>query len=421
MSFVPFWTNKSVNWSPNSTTSLTKKLSLVRPTREDALANGFTAQSLSLEQIGEFVAEWSDLTTRSLEPNAFLEPGFALSAARHFPPNARPDFLVVWKEAPVGFSRRMMALCPIMLPGSLFADGLARAWMHKQAATATPLVDCENAQFALGAFLDWFERHLPGVSGVVFPGLAQEGPTYAALAAAARRTGRRTESLGLFERAVLRHGESADDAFKRAGNGKTLPELRRRRRRLEELGRLEHRLISTPAEVRRATEEFLTLEASGWKRNRGALLLAPSLSTFVRSATRLLAQEGKCQIHRLSLDGRPIAMGIVLESGGRSYFWKIAYDEEFRSQAPGIELAYEVTKAQSDRADIALTDSCAIANHPMINKIWPDREVICDLLVQTRAERPRTFNAAYRTESARREIRALAKRAAIGLLKRRSS
>jgi hypothetical protein len=269
--------------------------------------------------------------------------------------------------------------------------------------------------------LAWFERNLQGASGIVFPKIVQSGPTFAALAAVARASGRGTRILESYERAVLTHGESADDAFRRAGNNKTLPELRRRRRRLEELGRVEYKRFTSPDEVRRAIEEFLTLEASGWKRDRGALLMEPALATFVRSSMRLLAREGKCQIHRLSLDGRPLAMGIVLESGGRSYFWKIAYDEEFRSQAPGLELAYEITKAQTSRGDIDMTDSCAIANHPMINKIWPDRLVICDLVVQLRAEQPHFFANACRTESARREIRALAKRAATRLLKRRSS
>jgi CelD/BcsL family acetyltransferase involved in cellulose biosynthesis len=421
MSVVPFWISKTVNWSPENVIPLTKKLRLVRFAREDSYASGFSAEALSFQQIAEHVAEWNDLTARALEPNAFLEPGFALSAARHFPASARPVFVAVWKEPSTANARKLMGLCPITPQGGLLADGLARAWLHKQAAVGTPLVDRENALAALKALFGWFEKNLPDISGVMFPKLPCDGPTYTAMVAAARWTGRRIEILERYERAILLPGESADEIFKRAESGKSLPELRRRRRRLEEQGRLEYREITSPAEVRRATEEFLALEASGWKRTRGALLLEPSLSTFVRSATRLLARDGKCQIHRLSLDGRPIAMGIVIESGGRSYFWKIAYDEQFRSQAPGVELAYEITKSQAARGDLDMTDSCAIADHPMINKIWPDRMTVCDLVVQTRAERFRSFNSACRTETARREIRALAKRAAIRLLKRRSS
>ena len=110
--------------------------------------------------------------------------------------------------------------------------------------------------------------------------------------------------------------------------------------------------IPTPVEIPRATEDFLALEASGWKAQRGALLGHPSLATFVRSATRLLAREGKCQIHSLELDGKPIAMGVVIESGGRAYFWKIAYDEAWRAQAPGVQLVYALTETQTQRAEI---------------------------------------------------------------------
>ena len=358
---------------------------------------------------------------RALEPNAFYEPAFALSAARHFAVKSRPLFLAVWSPPTNGEEGRLICLCPITPPANLLGDGLAHAWLHKQAALSTPLLDRKHAVAALEALLAWFESDLSGVSGFVFSRIAQDGPTFAALKAAALATGRRLRILDSFERAVLSHGQSADEAFRRAGNSKTLPELRRRRRRLDEFGHVEHKRLSSPDEVRRGTEEFLTLEASGWKRGKGALLSEPSLTTFIRSATRLLAREGKCQIHKLTLDGRPIAMGIVLESAGRSYFWKIAFDEELRSQAPGVELAYEVTKAQTERNDLDLTNSCAIPNHPMINRIWPDRIRICDVVVQTRVERLQSFTNACRTESARRSIRDLAKRAAIRLTKRKVS
>mgnify|MGYP000884397543 CR=1 FL=1 len=41
---------------------------------------------------------------------------------------------------------------------------------------------------------------------------------------------------------------------------------------------------AAPDDVKQSTEEFLTLEASGWKRNRGAFLSEPALATFLRSA-----------------------------------------------------------------------------------------------------------------------------------------
>jgi CelD/BcsL family acetyltransferase involved in cellulose biosynthesis len=415
---VPFWVSKPSPFAVGE--GMTPPYAaprIVWPSSGERSANGFLVQAFSVERMEEHIDDWRDLTARALEPNAFFEPAFALPAARHFHAKSRPLFVTVWKEMGEGKRKRLMALCPI----SPTRGFLARAWLHKQAALATPLVDRDNAVSALKELFAWFEQNLQGASGILFPKIPQTGPTYAALMSAARAAGRETRLLESHERAVLLHGESADEAFRRAGGAKMISELRRRRRRLEELGRVEYNRVSSPDEVRVALEEFLTLEASGWKRDRGALLMEPSLATFVRGSMRLLAREGKVQIHRLSLNGRPVAMGIVLESAGRAYFWKIAYDESFRSQAPGLQLSYEVTKTQTARRDIDLTDSCAIADHPMVNRIWPERLVICDLVVQLRPERPRYFANACRTESARREIRALAKRAANRLLGRKSS
>ena len=121
-----------------------------------------------------------------------------------------------------------------------------------------------------------------------------------------------------------------------------------------------------------------------------------------------MAREGKCRVARLTLAGRPLAMGVVIESRGRAYFWKIAFDEEFRAQAPGIHLLYELTRALCVRADIDMTDSCAIANHPMIDRFWPDRVAIADVAVQLRGAVG--FDAACRFDTLRRGLRASAKR-----------
>jgi CelD/BcsL family acetyltransferase involved in cellulose biosynthesis len=382
---------------------------------------GFSVDAFGAEEMENYHREWADLADHALEPNAFLEPVFALSAARLFPERSRPQFVVVWKEVAAPSRKRLMALLPIVPPGSVIGNRLARAWLHKQAALATPLLDRQNAAPALDALLGWFDRYLPATSGLVFPKVPRSGPFYEALVAAAQAAGRETKLLDEHERAAFLHGDDPDEAFERASSRKAFKELQRRRRRLEQLGRVEHWRFTSPEDIRQAVEDFLALEASGWKQGRGALLSQASLATFFRGAVRLLAREGKCQIHSLTLDGRPLAMGVVLESAGRAYFWKIAYDEAYRSQAPGVELIRVVTNAQTARVDLDMTDSCAIANHPMIDRVWPGRIGICDIAVELQTRRPNAFSRACRGEAARRRLRAAAKDLAIRLLRRKVS
>jgi CelD/BcsL family acetyltransferase involved in cellulose biosynthesis len=366
---------------------------------------------LSLAQMEAARSEWTRLAAQALEPNAFSAPGFLLAAARHFPSVERPRFIVLR-----GDDGRLFGLFPLASAGLSGSDGFIRLWRGVLSALATPLIDPARPAETIAAFLDWAEEG-SSAAGVLFPRLCAGGAFRAALGEAAR--GRR--DLALLEthaRAALAPGGSADEKFVQAGGRKRFNEIGRARRRLGEMGVVAVDLAVSPMDIKSAAEEFLTLEGSGWKAGRGALLSEAPLATFLRSATRILAEDGLCRIAALRLDGRPIAMAILFESGNRSYCWKIAFDERYRAQAPGVQLVYELTRLQLAREEIELTDSCAIANHPMIDRLWPDRLEICDAAVSLRAA---AFDAACRAELARRRARDFAKRAALLLLRRKAS
>jgi CelD/BcsL family acetyltransferase involved in cellulose biosynthesis len=381
----------------------------------ESASPALVAAEYSLEQMDAAQAEWADLAGRALEPNAFYEPGFALAAARHFPVSERPRFIVIRSRA-----GRIVGLFPISVGNPLTGDGLARLWLHKQAAIATPLVDRDQAKEAIETFLEWMETHGKS-TGVVFSRIPSDGRFRLALERAVAAASRNVEALDSYERAALLPGGDADELCTRAGSKKKLAEMRRQTRRLREMGDLTFESHETAEEIRVAAEEFMALEASGWKAGRGAFLSEPALATFLRSATRMLAREKRCKIQSLRLNGQPIAMGIVLESQGRSYCWKIAFDERLRAQAPGVQFLYEQTKAHLARADFEYVDSCAIANHPLIDRLWPDRVGVCDLAVSLRNRSARDFAASCRRDHARRRVRELAKQAANRFLKRKVS
>jgi hypothetical protein len=151
---------------------------------------------------------------------------------------------------------------------------------------------------------------------------------------------------------------------------------------LDETGKVAYRPISDPAQIAQAAEDFLALEAKGWKGARKtALQAARSDAAFFRDMTRLMALEGKCRIDTLDMNGTPVAMGVVLQSGDRAYYWKTTYDERFAALSPGVQLTLDLTQTQLSAPSVALTDSCAIANHPMIDHIWKDRIAMGDVFL----------------------------------------
>jgi CelD/BcsL family acetyltransferase involved in cellulose biosynthesis len=409
---APFWIDNASAFARQAAGSVVGASERRSASRLRHIADrGLLAETLSVEDIGEHAEAWRALAARALEPNVFFEPGFALALARHGA--TRPRFVALWRDA----SRRELAG---LFPLGSTRLGLAHIWLDPQTPLATPLINRDAADVVLRTLFKHL-RETEGAVGLVFPRLTQSGAAVRAITAAAGASGRGVETLCAFERAALYAGSDADALARRGASNHTLRELYRRRRRLEERGAVAFSVIGDPRDIESALEEFLALEASGWKGSRGALLRDDDLACFAREATRQMARGRQCQIARLALDGAPIAMGILFQSGDQAYFWKIAFDECFRAFAPGVDLVHRLTGLLASRDDIALTDSCAIAHHPMIDRFWPDRLGVCDVAVALCGERPGAFRAACIAERFRRGLRERVKRVVNGALRRKVS
>jgi len=131
------------------------------------------------------------------------------------------------------------------------------------------------------------------------------------------------------------------------------------------------------AAVGAAVDDFLAVEAGGWKGRAGtAATDDEALRRFLRTAMDGLAADGKVAVNRILVDGRPIAAAIRLRSGRAAWFWKIAYDESFARFSPGVLITVALTEELLDDGTIARADSCATADHPMIDHIWRERLAI---------------------------------------------
>src|SRR3569623_1998444 len=91
-------------------------------------------------------------------------------------------------------------------------------------------------------------------------------------------------------------------------------ELRRQRRRLEELAPVAFTQATGPDEVTAALQDFLMLEAGGWKGKAGSAIVDnPSIETFVRTAVAGLAADRHARVDRMLLDGRAVTATVTLQ------------------------------------------------------------------------------------------------------------
>lgn len=356
-------------------------------------------------------AEWADLLDRAMDANVFLDPAFALPLIQHVDWSRRPDFLLAWEENGEASFGRLVGLMPVTSHRLLPQTRIARGFHHKQVSLGTPLLDRDRGVDAFDAMLNWLRGHDPTLVALVLTDIPKAGAFHVVAARRPDGTERGIRCLDEHARAILRRPDMRDSpTIASFSSAKKRKELGRQRRRLSEFGRRTYVSARGPADVMRAAERFLALEHNGWKGERGTALLAdPALATFTRSMTRLMARDGKCRIDSIEIDGRPVAMGIVIRAGDRAHFWKTAFDETYAALSPGVQFALELTGIQLADRGVVMTDSCAMPGHPMIDRIWPDRMAVVDLMVDLRPDQPRRFELVYRLERLGRALRAKVK------------
>jgi CelD/BcsL family acetyltransferase involved in cellulose biosynthesis len=365
-----------------------------------------TTERRPLGALADIVEPWRALAGRAAEPNVFYGPDFALAAAPVFGRDA--EAVLVWAGP-----HRLIGLFPLAVTRRRYGIRLALAagWTHPFAPLVTPLVDRDASDIAIAAFLDHVagDDALPNL--LLLPYLHEAGPVAGALRAALARQGGAIAPFGRHQRAALVPGvpgEGRADYLTRAIGAKRRKELRRQRHRLAEGGAVGFTLAKTPADIAAALEDFMRLEAGGWKGRAGtAIAQQANIARFVQTAIAALAARGEASVVRLTCGAQPIACGITLRSGTWAWGWKIAYDERFAAASPGVQLYLDLTETLLADPGIAVVDSCATPDHPMIDHLWRERLPIADWLVALAPGA--SFSVARRLETLRRHALAVAR------------
>jgi CelD/BcsL family acetyltransferase involved in cellulose biosynthesis len=116
-------------------------------------------------------------------------------------------------------------------------------------------------------------------------------------------------------------------------------EIRRRLRRLQELGEVHLEVADGPERLETLLLEGFRVEESGWKGAYGTAINSnPRRRRFYREVARWATERGWLRLAFLRLDGRPIAFDLCLETGGVHYLLKTGYDHDFHKFGPGLIL-----------------------------------------------------------------------------------
>ena len=326
---------------------------------------------------------WRALAERAVEPNGYYLPDWELAVDASARGRTGASALSVWSDVSglIGLVPviSMWRACKIPLPALVSADPYG--------TLCTPMLDRDMPEDAVTGILQ--QARQAGAHALMLRATSLDGAAMKAFTNVLRRDGMAPIVLQSHVRACLDASGDADDVLRDALGAKKLKELRRQRNRLAEHGAVDFDVARTPAEMAAAVETFLALEASGWKGKRGtALGQDEGDAAFIRRATSALAEVGQCEIVTLRAGEAAVAAAIVLRHQDRAFYFKLGVDERFAKFSPGVQLTLDLTRHLCADPAIAMVDSTANADHPMINPIWRGRLSIGDVLIPLRRGDP---------------------------------
>jgi CelD/BcsL family acetyltransferase involved in cellulose biosynthesis len=345
----------------------------------------------SVEQLTAHRAAWAALGREALEPNVFYEPCFLLPALRAFatpgdllvalvlsdPPPAQrasgPELLGVFPLERRHSSPRLRQLTP----GLSSSLSHLRLWADEYTYLAVPLLRRGRAAEAMTAFLDWLaaQKYAPPILEI--NPLPLGGQFHAALI---EELGRRRGQVYVRERDTRALFDPDCDAatyLARVLPSKDRREFQRQRKRLQEMGKVEIVALEPGADAAAWAEQFLALEAGGWKgKNGSAFLCKERDARFFREMFTAAFAEGRLTSTALRLDGKPLAIQLLLHAGLGAYGFKTAYDEAYSKYGPGTLLEIDLIERSAGNPAVRWIDSAAVRDHPLFNRIYSERRCL---------------------------------------------
>ncbi|WP_313808656.1 GNAT family N-acetyltransferase [Sphingobium sp.] len=346
---------------------------------------------------------WTALAEEAAEANAFYMPEMLCAALDHLADAANVRVLEVQQGG------ELIGLMPVVVSArhGRLPIGCVVNWMHDHCFFGAPLIRRGEEIAAWRGLLEQLDeaRWAPGF--LHLRGLDAAGANAAALEALCVEQRRGRREVHRHDRAMLRSDLDADAYWEANMRPKKRKELRRLQKRLADLGRVDSRLLTQEAELAGWCGEFLALEASGWKGSEGtALACKADDAAFFRAACAAAFEAKRLHFLRMDLDGRAIAMLVNFRHGEGAFSFKIAFDEALARFSPGVLIELANLHAVQGNPAIGWMDSCAAADHPMIDSLWAERRTITQYRIALRgAGRSAAFALANGVEALGRRLR----------------
>lgn len=315
---------------------------------------------------------WDGLVHSAAEPNPFYEGWYLLPSLENIDVRRKVSILRLTHQG------ELCGLMPIVRHSLYGGWPLAHIsnWLHPNIFIGTPLVASGAEDLFWRALLDWADVNAGRSLFLHLNEIALAGPVFESMSSVLADDGRAWGVVERKERALLASGLDAEELLAESLSTRSRKDLNRRMRKLSELGEIDFRWETGSGGLVQWIDDFLALEASGWKGKAGSALACDraTKTLFQRSLVGAASRE---RLVRLSLcvNGKPIAMLSTFLTPPGAFGFKTAFDEDYARFAPGLLLEREFLAAPY-RFDIKWCDSCAAPDHSVMNRIWRERRLL---------------------------------------------
>ncbi|SFT74826.1 Acetyltransferase involved in cellulose biosynthesis, CelD/BcsL family [Pseudovibrio denitrificans] len=319
---------------------------------------------------------WQDLSKNALEPNPFFSSSFVTAFNTH---KANHSIKLLLALDPSG--TKALAALPIMMVrrGLLFKLPSALAGDYGPLGT---LLLSEDATPAILNNLLEAACNLSPAKTLLLPFQGTEGATYKQLQSTLSTHGWQQQASTQEARAFQPAGPEGQAAFNALKKRSSWKGVFKNQRRLEKQGTLSFSILETAEDTQRGLEEFLKLEAEGWKGKQGTALLSREPdAAFTREMVTNSGKSDGIRIGQLHLDDKLIATNILLHEQGRIFGWKTTFDESLAKFSPGQLLIYYSTQKLLEDPFFSGADSLSTPDNQMANKAWTARFSYATLLI----------------------------------------
>lgn len=340
------------------------------------------------KELSAHLSALENLALCAVEPNVFYEHWMLIPAMKTLGATSDLRIVLIFGPDPVRKTAPeiLYGLIPLEFKRELYKLPIRNytSWKHKYCFLCTPLLRKDYEREALAEFFRWLDHHEGRPAMMQFKHISGEGPVHQALIDVLNTSQRSSYVWEVFNRALFKPAACSEKYIETALSGRRRKEFRRQQRLLSERGSVTFAVADSNAKLSKSINDFLNLEASGWKgKAQTAFASDKTDQEFFEAFTTEAFSRDRLMMLSMNLNENPVAMKCNLLAGEGSFAFKIGYDEQFDQYSPGVLLELENIRTLHLRPDIKWMDSCADPVHFMINRLWTDRRTIQSLICST--------------------------------------